>query len=55
MGVLAVVGAGGTGTRGVEGESGGGVGRRGGTMQRGSGSGRDAGPGLKAGSNMVVT
>ena len=55
MGVLAVVGAGSPGSRGGEGETRGGVGRRGDTIQRGSDAVRDAGPVLKSGRTKVVT
>ena len=55
MGVLAVVGSGILGLRGVEGECGGGFGRREGVMQGGSGEGRGAGPVLSAGRTKVST
>ena len=43
------------GSRGGEGDSGGGVGRRGGVIWGGNSEGRDAGTVLKAGHTMVVT
>ena len=55
MSVSAVVGSGGTGTRGGKGKSRCRVGKRGGAIQGGSGAVIDSGPGLKAGRTTVVT
>ena len=55
MGVSAVVGSGGPGTRGGKGESVGRITQRGGAMRGGSRAGRDSGPGLKMGHTTLVT